>query len=792
MERVGFAACTIVAHNYLPQAKILANSFLEFHPDSTFYIVVVDRPIQARLVGSAGYKLVPITEIDMGEEGFTYMASIYDVTEFATSVKPFVLRHLLENHDCVFYIDPDIKVFAPLSPLVERTLEAGWSLTPHSLQPIIRNGWQPTEQEIKGAGIYNLGFIGVTKKAVEMLDWWGERLRRDCIIDVSNQLFTDQRWIDMAVSLFPAYIERTTSYNVAYWNLDQRRVWKDGSTYMVDEDVLRFFHFSGYDPLNPHWISKYQLGRPRVLLSDNPVVAELCNDYGQLMLEIRDEINDSGPYGWRDIVPGLAWTKDLRRYLRNELMDAELEGKELPPNPYQPDGARKFVEWLYEISPIRPTKLPRYLDAIYLNRGDLQTFFPEVSQGDHSRFDGWVKRSGVVECASIVSLGDQIPKASKNDLEVKSVSKLNHGIDVYGYLNAELGVGEAGRLAARSLRSVNVPLSTISDHGTLSREQYEFETDDVGRFATILIGVNADQLPVVRKKLGHKFLQGRYVIGQWFWELEEFPKQWMDSFHMVDELWAPTQFIEACLKAKAPPHVKIRHMPLPLVTPKINQSVTRESLSLADGFMFLLTFDFMSVLKRKNAIGVVDAYCKAFPKIGETMLVIKTINGDKRLQELEKLRWHIRHRTDIVIIDKYMDSADSAALMNLSDCFVSLHRSEGLGLTMAEAMLLGKPVIATEYSGNMDFMSRETSYLVPWKYVKVGMNAEGYPAECMWAEPDLEVAANHMMSVYRDRDQARAIGIAARADLLERFSPEVCGQRMKNRLTEIWRTRNGS
>ena len=359
-----FAACTIVAHNYLPQARILAESFKKFHPDSVFYIVIVDRPVEARLVRSDSFQVVPITEIDFGPEGFSHMAAIYDVTEFATSVKPFALKQLVQSHDCVFYIDPDIKVFAPLTPLVDKTVEIGWSLTPHSVQPINRNGWQPTEQEIKAAGIYNLGYVGVTKNSTEMLDWWGERLRRDCIIDVENQLFTDQRWIDMAVGIFPVHVERTTSYNVAYWNLDHRRLWKDGDTYMVDGDVLRFFHFSGYDPKEPHWISKYQIGRPRVLMSDNSVMAELFADYGDRMLSIRKEISDSGHYGWRDIIPGIRWTRGLRRQLRAELMEAELTGAELPPTPYSDKGVTPFLDWLREVSVGDQTQLPRFLSTV--------------------------------------------------------------------------------------------------------------------------------------------------------------------------------------------------------------------------------------------------------------------------------------------------------------------------------------------------------------------------------------------------------------------------------------------
>jgi glycosyltransferase involved in cell wall biosynthesis len=789
---VNFAACTIVAHNYLPQARILAQSFKKFHPDSAFYIVIVDRPIEARLVRSDDYQVVPITDIDFGTEGFGHMAAIYDVTEFATSVKPFALRQLVGVHDCVFYIDPDIKIFASLLPLVEKTMEHGWSLTPHSMKPITRNEWQPTEQEIKAAGIYNLGYVGVTKNSIEMLEWWGERLRRDCIIDVENQLFTDQRWIDMAVGIYPVHIERTTSYNVAYWNLDHRRLWKDGDIYMVDDDVLRFFHFSGYDPLAPHWISKYQLGRPRVLMSDNAITAELFVDYGDQMLAIRREIADSGTYGWRDVIPGVQWSKGIRRLLRLELMQAELNGNEVPPTPYGEDGVQPFFEWLRGVRTDDPTKLPRYLSAMYWERGDLVHNFPEVREGHHGRFNEWIYRSGVVESSITRAIYQRLDQKEGALLNVEDVSQDRGGVDVFGYLKAELGVGEAGRLICKALAAAGVPVSAINHNETVSRQKYDFETNNRGQFETLFMAVNSDQLQSACEYLGRDFLENRYVIGQWFWELEELPERYQKSFELVDEIWAPTLFIKDAIEKKSPSSVKVVHMPLPLVTPKADISVDREKFGIGNGYAFLFTFDFMSVLKRKNALGLIEAYCDAFAPTDGAILVLKTINGDKRLPELEKIRWKSRNRHDIVIIDRYLDVEESSALMNVCDCYVSLHRSEGLGLTMAEAMLLGKPVIATAYSGNMDFMTDETSLLVPWIYIEVGNDAEGYPSDSQWAEPDLSVAKSMMRDLFVNREFGLELGARAKKDLQSRFSPEVTGERMKKRLEKIWREKSGN
>jgi glycosyltransferase involved in cell wall biosynthesis len=147
-------------------------------------------------------------------------------------------------------------------------------------------------------------------------------------------------------------------------------------------------------------------------------------------------------------------------------------------------------------------------------------------------------------------------------------------------------------------------------------------------------------------------------------------------------------------------------------------------------------------------------------------------------------------RSDIIVMNKYLDSHLSAALMNLCDCYVSLHRSEGLGLTIAEAMLLGKPVIATGYSGNLDFMTPETAFLVPWTRVKVGEGAEAYDPDATWAEPDLDAAASMMRHVYLNQEESTAMAVRGKMDLEQRFTPEVTGNRMRHRLQELWEAQN--
>ena len=520
-------------------------------------------------------------------------------------------------------------------------------------------------------------------------------------------------------------------------------------------------------------------------------MSELFVDYGTQMLAIRKEISDSGPYGWRDIIPGMPWNRGLRRQLRSELMEAELSGTELPPTPYSNNGVTPFLDWLREVRKGDQTELPRFLSTAYWERGDLVHHFPEVRDGNHGRLEEWIYKSGVIENSTIRNLFELKKIEESIESRIESRSNLRGGVDVFGYLNAELGVGEAGRLVCKALTAAGIPISTIVNKETVSRQKYDFPTDEIGQYSTLFMSTNADQLPDACSYLGHEFLKDRYVIGQWFWELEDLPDRYQRSFDLVDEIWAPTLFIKDALEKKSPSRVKIVHMPLPLVMPELDSSINRKSFGINDGYAFLFTFDLMSVLKRKNALGLIDAYCAAFTENDGAVLVLKTINGEKRLSELEEIRWRSKNRKDIVVINQYLDVKQSSSLMNICDCYISLHRSEGLGLTLAEAMLLGKPVIATAYSGNMDFMTDETSLLVPWKYTEVGDDAEGYPADALWAEPDLTIASSMMQNLFQNRGFGMALGDRAKRDLQTRFSPEVTGARMKNRLENIWRSNNG-
>jgi glycosyltransferase involved in cell wall biosynthesis len=302
-----------------------------------------------------------------------------------------------------------------------------------------------------------------------------------------------------------------------------------------------------------------------------------------------------------------------------------------------------------------------------------------------------------------------------------------------------------------------------------------------------IVCVNPDQLPIFAEQTGPALREGRYTIGVWFWEVEDFPNALLGAFNYVDEVWVASDFMRQTLRKVSPkPVFKFR---LPVLRPQVDPSLSRGALHLPDRFIFLFSFDLLSVLERKNPLGLIKAFSSAFSEGEGPVLVIKTINGDKRCLEMEKLRYAARERSDIILLDGYLSHLENNTLTALSDCYVSLHRSEGFGLTLAEAMSLGKPVIATAYSGNLDFMTPENGYLCPARRCQVGPDREPYPAESNWSEPDLEAAAGLLRYVFEHQEEAAGRGLRAAEDIRLLHSAALAGGIIRDRLAAIRRRR---
>jgi glycosyltransferase involved in cell wall biosynthesis len=355
------------------------------------------------------------------------------------------------------------------------------------------------------------------------------------------------------------------------------------------------------------------------------------------------------------------------------------------------------------------------------------------------------------------------------------------GVNVYGYVHAESGMGELTRSLVAALRAGGVEYTVIPTTETPSRQQSGFVDHGSGEpvFDVNIIGVNADSMPFFVDRFGYSAFDGRYTICIWAWEVEKFPLWMARSADFVDEVWGISSHTARAIEAEITRPVSV--FPLPVRPPR-GTSLRRENLGLPEGFLFLFSYDFDSVFRRKNPIAVVQAFKQAFPHAGEAQLVLKSVNGDRHETQLQTLEQAAAGRDDITILDAYFSPEEQQALSCLCDAYVSLHRSEGFGLTMAEAMAAGKPVIATGYSGNMDFMTESNSFPVPFELVEVGSGCYPYPADSRWAEPDIDSAARFMREVREGSAGVNERARRARSDIAALHSPAARSQFVVDRL----------
>ena len=776
-------ACTIIARNYLAFAKVLADSFLAHHPNGSFTVLVIDDERRSLTPDKGPIDWRRLGDIGLDEREIHRLAGIYDVTELATAVKPVLLRRLLdEGRDHVVFLDPDTRVYASLADLIPLARKHGIVLTPHTTHPYPRDERRIDGFFVLAAGVYNLGFVAVGSDARPFLDWWWQLTRRDALVDVARMMFTDQRWVDFVPCLFEPFIQKDAGYNVAYWNLHGRDLSIDASGYRVNNSTpLRFFHFSGFDIKTPWLLSKHQGDRPRVLLSDRPGLARICREYAASLREAGVDA-DGLPYGWSTLPSGLAMTARIRRLYRNGILLSEQMRTSEPPDPFDESDPGGFVRWLDSPEEGGPRRVSRYLYSIYKDRPDLQFHYSDICGADATPFAEWIWRDGVDQEKIPLQLLPMAP--SGTGLEQSRVT-LTSGLNIAGYFRAELGIGEAGRLLTTAVEAAGIPHSTTTYDATLSRQYHSFTERTAGDAVhdINLLCVNADSTPRFAGDIGAGFFAGRHNIGYWFWEIERFPSTMHRAFDFVDEVWAATDFVAAAIRAA---HLKpVFTVPLPIAARRNVPNVTRITLGLPERFTFLLVFDFLSIFERKNPLGVIRAFTKAFSADEGPVLVLKSINGDRRLNELERLRAEIADRPDIIVTDGYCSPGEKNALISFCDCYVSLHRSEGLGLTMAEAMSLGKPVVATGYSGNLHFMNSDNSYLVDYAMCAVPAGCDPYPAGAQWASPDIGQAAGFMREVYERPALAAQKGRRGQSNIFERHGLEASTAAITRRLDQI-------
>jgi glycosyltransferase involved in cell wall biosynthesis/SAM-dependent methyltransferase len=359
------------------------------------------------------------------------------------------------------------------------------------------------------------------------------------------------------------------------------------------------------------------------------------------------------------------------------------------------------------------------------------------------------------------------------------------GVNLVGFLRAEFGQGEVARRLASALELAAIPYSTINHPTNMHREAHDFalSPERDAPYDTNLLCLNAEHLLRFADGKRREILDGRYSLGVWFWETSEFPDHLLPAFDLVDEVWAASDFVANTMRLET--WKPVRTFPLP-VEVRRDHRLSRTDLGLPpDRFIFLFSFDFLSTTARKNPLGLVHAFRHAFEPGSGPILLLKSINAKRCPQDLSELEKAAAGHPDIQLSDSYVTQEHMQALTAACDCYVSLHRSEGFGLGLAEAMAYGKPAIATGYSGNLEFMHESNSYLVSYQPAPVPPGAGPYPEGATWADPDVEDAARLMREVVEDPDQARERAERGRATIEQEFSVERAAAFLRERLAEI-------
>lgn len=368
------------------------------------------------------------------------------------------------------------------------------------------------------------------------------------------------------------------------------------------------------------------------------------------------------------------------------------------------------------------------------------------------------------------------------------------GINLHGYFTRWLGLGECARLYANAMLASGYPVSLHDVDVDIPHKRHDRTLEPhlgvASLFTRDLIFVNPDHWEDTLQTIATRHGRGRHVIGYWFWELENFPDDWLHALNQVDEIMVSSAFVEQSVRRVC--SKPVTRVPLPLVL-GIDSGLQRSHFGLRDDdYVFFYSFDFNSSIARKNPNAAIEAFLYAFPRGDEKVaMLIKSSNGDRDTAALMQLLGAAARDRRIVVRDDMLERSDLQALHRCIDVYVSLHRCEGFGLGMAEAMCMGKVVVATAYSGNMEFMTTANSCLVDYRMVAVQQGEYPHAEGQQWADPDPRHAASYMHALYQDRELGNCLGAQAARDMARDFSVETCMNVLAQRFHLIDRELDG-
>ncbi len=362
------------------------------------------------------------------------------------------------------------------------------------------------------------------------------------------------------------------------------------------------------------------------------------------------------------------------------------------------------------------------------------------------------------------------------------------GINLIGDIKAETGLGQSMRIIAAMIGHSGIPfvIKQVDAPGGLEHDDCTWagKIGDRLPYGINLIHINPNTWAEVYNDFRKEEVDYRYHIAYWLWELEEFPDEWVPCIGTVDEIWTPSEFISRSIRQKT--DKTVRTIPY-AITMDHKPLFNRDYFHLPqDKFLFLMMYDFKSMSERKNPEAAVRAFIQAFKPTEGVGLIIK-INHLKNKKELEKLKNKVAGYPDIYYITDNLSRQEVESLIAAADVMISLHRSEGFGLPLAEAMYLGTPVVATNWSANTEFMGKENACLVDYDLVKLPKAMGPYKKGSIWADADEGQAAGFMRKLYYDSEYYASIKKNGKRHMEEQLNIDVTSKLLKEAVERIYR-----
>jgi hypothetical protein len=537
-DRVHFVTAT--TRGELAATRRLVAALQAHHPGAPVHVARLDHTGEVADTGLA--RPLDATALRFGTVTFGELAAALPVAELGRLAIPALLAHALDlGAEVAVYLAPSVEVLAPLRELVTAAA-AGLCLLPRVVAPLPLDGAHPDDLDAVARGGYRTSLVAASGAGRASVAWWAS--------------LAGHAW---ARGLPPRDLIATVAASVAHAppaDLNQHvQVFTLGN-HPLERDTIVTLDLAGYAADRPHRLDATLPTPDRVWLADLPAVAALVEDRCAALAADPAPGTDETEEMVR-LSTGDVYDDVMRRVYRDALIDAlgagEAADHPRPPSPFV--DAPAFLEWCATSELGGPLPLSRYIDGIRRGRPDLLDAFLEVPGRDTRRYLQWIHEHGQHEQAIPARLMPAPVPA------LAPVPYLQAGVNLAGFLTAELGVGEVARRLATALDAASVPYATHTFARTTSRTGYDFRADTEPRFDTNLVCVNADTLGVFVHSVGAEFFTGRSTIGVWFWETADLPRIFAPAFANLDEVWAASDFVADAQQRAAQPSVEVLRFP---------------------------------------------------------------------------------------------------------------------------------------------------------------------------------------------------------------------------------------